>query len=1450
MINSGASSIYDSGKSGLHTPTETGWYDINIYAWDWTGGKGPKAGYFGFAYSTTDLATKSVKISTSDTNWHLVSDPGDKSFLRYDDGRGFEDALTIIGDPKNIGTVSPAYGTKAENVNGSTFECSATSPIVIDGTTWEIAGYDVYDIDITTGERTGKVEALSGSGSSFTYTHGTTMRELVWKWVQTKHTISVEDAMSEMGSVTGAGEYGAGAQVTLSATAAENYSFVKWTGNLPSGINASSATITFTADASYTLRPQFAVMIAVSPEDGDTAVADAVSAANAGDIIVLAEGIYEVSAEILINKDITLRGAGRDKTTIKVPKQESANRVINLNSANAVVEGVTLSGGTSGEDGVVAYINAGTMQDCTIRDGIKKSWSGNGGAVYVKGTGKLLRSIIFNNSALWVGNGAALTLADNAVAESCLITANLHESRTNNGQMVSVNGNAILRNCTVVDNVSFNSHSGIYINSANCIVTNCISWGNEAKNSPAYGDEQISASQASFLNRAMNCYTNDPHFADYLNGDYRLASGSPSINMGAVSMGEFASETDLDGTSRMKDGAADLGCYEFAAPSAFAVAFAADCYKSITGKPVQFTSYVANGTGTLSYLWNFGDNTTSTEANPSHIYQEGGIYDISLTVTDSTGAFVTKTMVDRLNIAPETIFVEVGESIDDAIALANDGSTIVLKRGEHIDNRTVAHQIYVEKDITIIGETDNPLDTRIVSTGANNVTRTSFTLNHPNAVVSSLTVMGYQDTDQKSGGAIKILTMGGTVTNVVVTGNKASAWQTHGAGIKMAAGLVTHCVITNNTATAIHDDDKSGGLGLYITGGTAVNCLIADNSLSGSTPATGPGGAVRLENGKLINCTIAGNSLYQCSGVYAKSGEVINCVIAGNVSTVGGEDAKRLQVWAGEASCFKSCAADNGIVINESCKAEPGDFIYKSTASRNYQLGVGSVAIDAGDQASAALAGCRDLIGNARISNNLIDIGCYELDLASLPLTVTLSSNKNEGLSPIVVTLTASVAGNKGAVSYEWDTDGGTIIDKGTSADKTATIRYDAIGRFNPSVTVTDSSDGSTKEGLLATPVRSVPKTIYVNADNNVENGAGREPYNEETIGAGTIREAVDYAIDGCEIILLPGYHKIAGNQSASVSIDVTKAITIRSKDGKPEGTVVALCPKYTASAGIAYIYNRCFTLNNPNALITGIAMQDGFLAQHAYGGIISIEANGGTVSNCVMRNTVASGWEIAGSVVYLNSPNGVVSHCVISNSSMTARTAKKSGAVNMTGGKIENCLISDCRANGENDDYYQATGLVMVGGMASFCTITDCEGVYAAGVSITSDATMENCLVVGNTVSREDGHADIMTDGKSALEAGTRFDNVTYTAYSDESLSEIIGTGSLLVTTNEVRFAAPGKENYKLKAKSVLRNKGFDDGTLDGKTDLTGASRKLGIAPEMGCYELTRDLGTMMIVR
>ncbi len=71
---------------------------------------------------------------------------------------------------------------------------------------------------------------------------------------------------------------------------------------------------------------------------------------------------------------------------------------------------------------------------------------------------------------------------------------------------------------------------------------------------------------------------------------------------------------------------------------------------------VNFTATANDADGSIvSYAWNFGDDSTSTDQNPSHIYQNSGNYTARVTVTDNEGASVQDSVtikVIALNIPP------------------------------------------------------------------------------------------------------------------------------------------------------------------------------------------------------------------------------------------------------------------------------------------------------------------------------------------------------------------------------------------------------------------------------------------------------------------------------------------------------------------------------------------------------------------------------------------------------------------------------------------------------------------------------------------------------------------------------------------------------------------------------------------------------------------------------
>jgi len=68
--------------------------------------------------------------------------------------------------------------------------------------------------------------------------------------------------------------------------------------------------------------------------------------------------------------------------------------------------------------------------------------------------------------------------------------------------------------------------------------------------------------------------------------------------------------------------------------ASFTVNSPAQC---ITDNNFAFTDATKGGTAPYTYSWVFGDNITSNQQSPSHIYSQAGGYDVILTVVDSKG---------------------------------------------------------------------------------------------------------------------------------------------------------------------------------------------------------------------------------------------------------------------------------------------------------------------------------------------------------------------------------------------------------------------------------------------------------------------------------------------------------------------------------------------------------------------------------------------------------------------------------------------------------------------------------------------------------------------------------------------------------------------------------------------------------------------------------------------
>jgi len=117
--------------------------------------------------------------------------------------------------------------------------------------------------------------------------------------------------------------------------------------------------------------------------------------------------------------------------------------------------------------------------------------------------------------------------------------------------------------------------------------------------------------------------------------------------------------------------------------------------------PVNMT-FTDQSQGATSRLWDFGDGTTSTAQNPTHIYMAPGTYTVSLTVSNAGGSN-TATQTVTINACATDSLVKIGSSyfstLQAAYDAAADGETIQAVAIDFTENLTAN----AAKNVTLDG---------------------------------------------------------------------------------------------------------------------------------------------------------------------------------------------------------------------------------------------------------------------------------------------------------------------------------------------------------------------------------------------------------------------------------------------------------------------------------------------------------------------------------------------------------------------------------------------------------------------------------------------------------------------------------------------------------------------------------------------------------------------------
>lgn len=1162
------------------------------------------------------------------------------------------------------------------------------------------------------------------------------------------------------------------------------------------------------------------------PFDG---LAAAVDAAADGAVIELDEGEYTISAELVVEKPLTIRGAGVGRTVIKTAT-DIKSRMISITVSGAVMENLTIQGRSltcRSVTGKGVYLSDGTLRNCRVT-GFSSGQYWSSGAVAVSGANALVENCVIDgnttvkgNDQLEKGGGVYLTAG---TVRGCTITNNTSNSGggvymtggtlenslvaynklqymdRNNTTMGTGGGvwnsNGKIAGCTIV----FNSASdymgigGLYLDGTGGTVERTIVRFNTSCNSSYVLAPDVHCSDDAVESKVSNCclpvpfgvdcVTDLPMFADAANNDYSILAGSPCI---------------------LADGVV-IGCCPYASATP-TVGFSVDRDAVLVGSNITFTARVSNSTGgEASYSWRFYNNhgfsETASGTTVTRSFAEAGAYSVELTATGG-GASEPCVRTDCIAVRPAVVEAADVAALETAVAEAVDGQTVRLTGTTYALNKTIR----LFKAVTLEGANgwkNCVLD--IAGRGR------AIILSNPGAVVRGVTAMGGKlpaygianpTSDNITGLTVWIAARGGTLCDSRVTGGTCgNHYQQGHLGVTGAKGHVMRCVIDNNNSLWQKESGNGWGGGVYMVNGLVENCVISNNF-------SFTGGGAYVAGGTLRNCTFYKNQAERSGGIHADGGLVVNCVSMGSTITMTKDSTSGRPEWGGTDSCFANCAFVDVAAAPGSTSMVLTDPFENSTAWNLHPLPGSEGLVDKGLDYDGA-ADDTDLDGNPRRSGKRVDIGCYELDASKFNCSI-MSPSKTELFSDETVTFFAELINPPAGESFAYDwtfTDGfGTV----TEAHDASPVMSLPVGWYTVGLTVSVVGDPSR---AVTAPPRA--KLVHVAARNlyAVKGNAGAAyPYDTPEKGSEDISQLVSEAISGATI------HIGAGTFTVNDEMILSAPITITGEGWAD--TVLAF------KSGVK---KRMLRLDNAEAVVEKLTLKGGNLnirsdQGEGYGIAVWITSKGGTLRDCRVTGAKSDNHYQYGVVAVCGS-SGHVTRCLIDGNDNLFQTSSGNGygILHVSAGLAENCLVT-------NNNAFTGGGAYVTGGTLRNCTFYKNTARVSGGAKATGGKIV-NCVFMSDT---SNSSADTTSGRPEWSGTGSCFENCAFV-----DLDTLPGNS---IKVSDPFIASGAGDLHPAAGSAGLADKGQDWEGVEDDLDFDGKPRKSGSSVDIGCYEVDATL-------
>lgn len=288
-----------------------------------------------------------------------------------------------------------------------------------------------------------------------------------------------------------------------------------------------------------------------------TNLVDALAYAVGGQTVHLGEGTFfgpnnKSDGAFVVNKAITVVGAGPEKTILTLDPAATHGRVLCIANAGAFVSGLTVTGGKGYEDRYVTYggaiilDNGGTLSNAVVRGNFLAYICQYGGAVEVKGAGSLMTHCIVTNNGYSSASPSGAYAGGVHVTDGTLRNCFVSDNHGTRGGGIGVAGSAKVYNCTVVSNSSDDTSlgvcGGIFTAGATFKTVNSIFAGNHAKH-PGGGDgnEEWEVSPGADSAAFARCFSNCGFAAAAAVGEGSLAVADlDAVGFRNIEGGDFA----------------------------------------------------------------------------------------------------------------------------------------------------------------------------------------------------------------------------------------------------------------------------------------------------------------------------------------------------------------------------------------------------------------------------------------------------------------------------------------------------------------------------------------------------------------------------------------------------------------------------------------------------------------------------------------------------------------------------------------------------------------------------------------------------------------------------------------------------------------------------------------------------------------------------------------------